>query len=78
MVLLIFDQIFLSPQAKRSVVISNTHRIYNLSLEFPNDFKKNLRRLGNIRKSQHLIELYNPALNPPPKMIFFSILAKTP
>ena len=46
-----FDQIFLSPQVKRSVIISNKHGIY----ELPNDARlrnlKNLRELGNIRKA---------------------------
>ena len=46
-----FDQIFLSPQVKRSVIISNKHSIYKL----PNDARrrnlKDLRELGNIRKA---------------------------
>ena len=32
-----FDQIFLSPQVKQSVIISNEHGIYELPHELPND-----------------------------------------
>ena len=55
---LIFDQIFLSPQVKRSVIISNKHGIYELPHEFSNNWR--LRVLGNYEisgKSQNLIEL---------------------
>ena len=31
--LLMFDQIFLSPQVKRSLIISNKHAIYELPIE---------------------------------------------
>ena len=34
---LIFDQIFLSPQVKRSVVISNKHGKFGLPHGLPND-----------------------------------------
>ena len=47
-------QIFLSPQVKSSVIISNEHGIY----ELPNDLS--LRILGNYemsKKSQNFIEL---------------------
>ena len=39
-----FQQIFLSPQVKRIVIINNKHGIY----ELPNDLT--LRKLGNIEK----------------------------
>ena len=39
-----FYQIFLSPQMKRIVIISDKHGIY----ELPNDLR--LRKLGNIKK----------------------------
>ena len=55
---LIFDQIFLSPQVKRSVIISNKHGIYELPHELSNNWR--LRVLGNYEisgKSQNLIEL---------------------
>ena len=42
---LMFDQIFLSPQVKRSVIISNKHGTYELSYELPNNLR--LRILGN-------------------------------
>ena len=44
---LIFYQIFLSPQAKRIVIISNKHSIYELPHELPKD----------LRRSQIFIEL---------------------
>ena len=46
-----FYQIFLSPQAKRNVIIiSNKHGIYELPNELPND----LRKFGNIEKIPNL------------------------
>ena len=53
-----FDQVFVSPQVKRIVIISNKYGIYELPHEFPNDVR--LRTLGNkeiSRISQNLIEL---------------------
>ena len=38
-------QIFISPQVKRSMIISNKHGIYELSHKFPNDLR--LRILEN-------------------------------
>ena len=43
--ILVFHQIFLSPQVKRSAIISNKRGIYELPHELPNDLK--LRILGN-------------------------------
>ena len=40
---LMYDQIFLSPQLKWSVIISNKNGIYELPHKFPNEIKK----LGN-------------------------------
>ena len=40
-----FYQIFLSPQMKRSAIISNKHGIYELPQELPNDLR--LRILAN-------------------------------
>ena len=55
-----FEQILISPQVKRSVMISNKHCIYELPDELSNDLK--LRILG---KSQNFIELL-PSAGPPP------------
>ena len=55
---LMFYQIFLSPQAKRSVIINNKHGIFQLAHELPNDLR--LRTFGNQEKSgksQNFIEL---------------------
>ena len=52
------EQIFLSPQVKRRLIISNEYGIYELPHELPNDLR--LRILGNqgiSRKSQNFIEL---------------------
>ena len=57
--LLMFDQCFLSPQVKRSVIISNKHSIYKLPQELQNDLR--IRILGNLEisvKPENLIELY--------------------
>ena len=43
--LLMFYQIFLSPQVKRIVIITNKYSIYQLPNELPNDLR--LRILGN-------------------------------
>ena len=37
--ILIDEQIFFSPQVKRSVVISNKHGIYELPFELPHDLR---------------------------------------
>ena len=42
---LMFDQIFLLPQVKRSVIISNKHGIYELPHKLPNELR--LTNLGN-------------------------------
>ena len=47
-----FDEIFLSPQAKWIVIISNKRGIYELPQEFLNDL--DLRKLGNIKKISKL------------------------
>ena len=45
------EQVFPSPQVKRSVNISNKYGIYELPHELPNDLRlKDLKKLGNIRK----------------------------
>ena len=43
--ILMFDKIFVSPRAKRIVIISNKHGIYELPHELPNDLR--LRSLVN-------------------------------
>ena len=71
-----FYQIFLSPQVKRIVIISNEHGIYELPHELPNDLR--LRILGNSeisRRSQNFIN-YSLVLSPHPKMKILSILPK--
>ena len=54
-----FDQIFLSPQVKRSMTISNRHGIYKLPYEFLIDLK--LYMLGKQEvsgKSQSILICY--------------------
>ena len=43
--MLMFDKIFVLPQVKRIVIISNKHGIYELPHDLPNDLR--LRTLGN-------------------------------
>ena len=53
-----FDQIFLSLQVKRRVIISNKNGIYELSHKLPNDLRR--KGLGNEETSakyQNNIEL---------------------
>ena len=47
-----FDKIFVSPQLKRIVIISNKHGTYELPHELPNNLR--LRKLGNIQKISKL------------------------
>ena len=73
-----FEQILISPQVKRSVMISNKHCIYELPDELSNDLK--LRILGKqeiLGKSQNFIELLPSAESPPPEMKISLALAKT-
>ena len=49
-----FDQIFLSPQEKQRVIISNKHDIYELPHELPNDLRLRIRKSGNNRKISKL------------------------
>ena len=53
-----FDKIFVSPQMKRIMIISNKHGIYELTHELPNDLR--FRALANkeiSRKSQNVIDV---------------------
>ena len=53
-----FDKIFVSPQVKQIVSISNKLDINEFPHEFPNNLR--IRTLGNqeiLRRSQNLIEL---------------------
>ena len=55
---LMSDQNFLSPKAKRSVVTSNKHGIYELSDKLPNDLRIRILENQEIsRKSWNFIEL---------------------
>ena len=45
-----FDQSFLSPQVKRTVIISNKHGKYELFRKLPNDLRNDLTKLENISK----------------------------
>ena len=48
-----FYQIFLSPQVKGNVIISNKHSTYELSRELPNDLR--LRKGRKISKLHRII-----------------------
>ena len=49
---LMFYQVFLSPQVKRSAIISNKEGVYELPHELPNDLR--LRILGNKENQENL------------------------
>ena len=51
-----FDQIFFSPQAKKSVIISNKHSTYELPHQLPNDLRFRILILEISGKSQKFIE----------------------
>ena len=74
-----FEQILISPQVKRSVMISNKHCIYELPDELSNDLK--LRILGKqeiLGKSQNFIELLPSAESPPPRNEDLASISKNP
>ena len=48
---LMFYQTFLSPQAKRSTIISNKQGVYELPHELLNDLRLRHKELGNNEKS---------------------------
>ena len=60
-------RIFLSPQAKRWVIITYKHGIYELPHELPNSLK--LKVLGNIRKFSKTHEMIPQCAVPLPKNI---------
>ena len=63
---LMFDQIFYSPQVKRSVIISNKHGMHVLPYKLPNSLRlRILRNLGSILRNLGNIEL-QPSGQPPP------------
>ena len=52
------QQIFASPQVKRSAIVSNKHGVYELPHELPNVSRPlNLGNYENSGKSQNLLEL---------------------
>ena len=56
--ILSFYQLFLSPEVKQSVIISNKQGVYEMLHELPNDLRLSI--LGNMEisgKSQNLLEL---------------------
>ena len=55
---LMFYQFFLSPQVKRSVIISNKHGVHELPHELPDNLKLRISaNKENLGKSQNLLEL---------------------
>ena len=52
-----FYQSFLSPQVKRSAIISNKQGVYELPQELPNDLR--LRKQGKIRKISKFTRMIN-------------------
>ena len=57
-----FDQIFLSPKVKRSVISSNKHGIYKLPHELLDDIRPRMLESWEISgKSQNVLELLSSA-----------------
>ena len=55
---LMFYQMFLSPQVKRSAIISNKQGVYELPHELPRDLKlRILRNKEKSRESPNLLQL---------------------
>ena len=59
-----FDQIFLLPQMKRSVIVSNKHGIYELPHELPNDLRLRIFEIReneeNVKTSENYILVPSP------------------
>ena len=62
-----FDKIFVSPQVKLIMIISNKHGIYELPHELLNNLR--LGKLGNIKKISKLHRIVTQRPVPPPKKI---------
>ena len=60
---LMFHQIFLSPQVKRSAIISNKQGVYEFPLEWPilGSRLRILGKKGKSGKSQHLLKWWTSA-----------------
>ena len=75
--ILVFYQIFLSPEVKRSEIISNKHGIYELPHKLPNNLR--LRKLAKNKVYQNNLNTsrnFNLVSSFCPKINIFSILAK--
>ena len=48
------EQIFVSPKLKQTVIISNKHGMCELPNDLPNDVRRKILILGNIRKISKL------------------------
>ena len=55
--ILMFDQIFVSPQVKQIVTVSNKHGIYELSHELPNDLRLKFGNIMKLSKTYRMITL---------------------
>ena len=68
---LMFYQIFLSPQVKRSAILYDEHDIYELPQKLPNDLR--LRILGNqqIQENRETCSNYKLVPSLPAKMDIF-------
>ena len=69
-----FDQIFLSSQVKRCMIISNKYGIHELPHKLPKDLgsQENKKYQENFKTSYN----YSLVVSLPPKMKNFSLLAK--
>ena len=64
-----FYQIFLSPQVKRWTIITYKYGTYELPHELPNNLRlrKDLKKLGNIKKVSKPHRMISQCPGPPPK-----------
>ena len=60
-----FDQIFLSPQEKKRVIISNKQELLVVNIGVASRVAEQFKTLGNIRK---ISKLHRIVLSLPPKM----------
>ena len=74
--LVMFYEIFLSPQVEQSVILSNKHGIYELPHELPNDLRFIIKEIRECQED--LKTLLNCSLMPSltPKMKILSTLPK--
>ena len=76
--ILMFDQIFLSPHMKRSMIISNKHGMSKLPHELPNDSKYSILKIMKYQENLKSSQNYSLVLSLLPTKKFCRYQQKSP